>query len=117
MGINHTHSHQNGIMIDRIGGSNKQFTSKVTREILHGEGLETEEVRTEHNAQMNYTKLSSLISKLQNLLERFGDGYVISGSNEMTSEFFGISVVKETIEFEGLKEGTDIIENQFFSID
>ena len=117
MGINLTHTHQNGIMIDRIGGSNKQFTSKVTRQILHGEGLETEAVRTEHNSTMNYTKLSSLISKLQNILDQFGDGYVISGSNEMTSEFFGISVIKETIEFEGLKEGSDIIENKFISID
>ena len=114
MKLNHTY--QNSTMIDRIGGSNKEFTSKVNRQAIHMESLDTEKVRTEFNSEMNYTKLSSLIDQLQNLLKRFGDGYVISGNNEMTSEFFGISVFKETIEFEGLKEGSDIVETQFISI-
>lgn len=111
-------TYKNGEMIDRRGGSNVRFRSTVTRTILHNEELQVEGVKTEFNSEMKYTKLSSLIGKLQNLLEKYGDGYVYSGSNEMTSEFFGLSVITEHIEFEGLPETVNpVVDNKFFSID
>lgn len=111
-------TYKNGEMVDRIGGSNLRFRSTVTRTTLHSEELQVENVKTEFNSEMKYTKLSSLINQLQNLLDNYGDGYVISGSNEMTTEFFGLSVVTEHIEFEGLPETINpVVDNKFFSID
>ena len=103
--------------IDRNGGSNVLYEATVTRTNICKETLNVQGVQTEYNIDWKFIKLSDFITHLQSLYERYGDGYVMSGSNEMTPEFFAITVVDEHIEFLGLPNRDPIVDNRFFSID
>lgn len=111
-----TKTYTNKNFVDRRGGSNAIFNSTVTRSTLCEEPLELEEVRTEYNSKWRYVKLSNFISLLESLKEKYGDGYIMAGSNEMTSELFSISVIDEHIQFEGLPDGNPEENYRFFSL-